>query len=153
MIKNKKILNTVPFKYGDINFKSELEVRVYKTLIENGIEPKYEKVKYTLWKGFYPKVPFFNEIKKGVNKHILALDKTKVMNITYTPDFTFTYDGIFVIIEAKGYENDVFPLKKKMFRKVLERKRGPVLFFEVYSKKQTEQAIQIIKNYVEQNKK
>ena len=50
-------------------------------------------------------------------------------------------------MEAKGFENDVYPLKKKMFRKILERKKTPVLFFEVYSKKNVLQALDIIRNY------
>ena len=71
----------------------------------------------------------------------------KIIDITYTPDFCFDYNNLFVIIEAKGIENDVFPIKKKMFRKYLETCKKPVVYFEIYSKKQLLQAIEIIKGY------
>ena len=71
----------------------------------------------------------------------------KIIDITYTPDFCFDYNDIFVIMEAKGMENDVFYIKKKLFRKYLESWGRPVLYFELHSKKQLLQAIDIIKSY------
>jgi hypothetical protein len=76
---------------------------------------------------------------------MLKLNSTKLIDTTYTPDFTFEYHGALIIIEAKGFENDVFPLKKKMFRGVLEHLNQNAIFFEIYTKKQLLQAIEIIK--------
>ena len=54
---------------------------------------------------------------------------------------------MFIIIEAKGKENDTYPLKKKLFRKLLEEyKYDDILFFEVFTQKQLLQAIEIIKS-------
>ena len=51
-----------------------------------------------------------------------------------------------IVIEAKGLENELFPIKRKMFRGWLERNCPNSLYFEVFSKKHVEQAIDIIKN-------
>lgn len=57
----------------------------------------------------------------------LDKQKYKVRDITYTPDFVDP-QGRWVI-ECKGYANERFPLKWKMFKKLLmERENPPVLF-------------------------
>jgi hypothetical protein len=75
----------------------------------------------------------------------------KVVGIRYTPDFYFKYNDLNVYIEAKGIENDVFYIKKKLFIKYLDEqyiKTGEKsIYFEVYTKKQLLQAIEIIKSY------
>lgn len=139
---NKKIKGASTKIYNGITFKSQLEVSIYKTLLQEGFNPKYEEVKYILWQGFKPTVPFYEKGKDGLNK----LSMKKIIDITYTPDFTFKYKNYFVIIEAKGYENDTFPIKKKMFRKILESYSN-TLYFEIFTKKQLVDAIKIIKTY------
>lgn len=141
---NKKIIGATPFKYNGIFFKSELEVRIYKTLIENGINPKYEEFTAVLWKGFKPTIPFYERVGKRARE--ITLNMKKLIDMTYTPDFTFELNGLFVVIEAKGYENDTFPIKKKLFRKFLEHYEKPSIFFEIYSKKDLLQALEIVKN-------
>ena len=64
--------------------------------------------------------------------------------ITYTPDFTFEYNGILVIMEIKGFENDVFPVKRNLFRKLLETYDTPCMFFEIRTKRELLEAINII---------
>ena len=140
---NKKIKNATPFEYAGINFKSKTEVMAYKTLLEHGFEVAYEPTSYTLWEGFKPTFPFYRPVGKSKN---LELDNTKTINITYTPDFVVTFKDIPVIIEMKGFQNDTYPIKRKMFRKVLEN-LNEGFFFEVYTKKQLLQAIQIVKDY------
>lgn len=139
---NKKIKGATTKVYNGITFKSQLEVSIYKTLLQEGFKPKYEETKFVLWQGFKPKIPFYDRGKDGLNK----LSMTKLIDITYTPDFTFEYNNYLIIIEAKGYENDTFPIKKKMFRKVLES-YSKALYFEIFTKKQLVDAIKIIKTY------
>lgn len=140
---NTKIKNATPTKFNGIEFKSKLEVNVYKTLLIAGFKPNYEKLKFTLWEGYKPTVPFYTKSKKTRE---LELDDTKVRGITYTPDFTFNYKGYLIIVEVKGKENDVYPYKRKLFRKWLEINNPKSMFFEVFSKKNTETAIKIIKS-------
>lgn len=70
-----------------------------------------------------------------------------MQGIRYTPDFHFKYNDIDVYIEAKGFENDVFYIKKKLFLRYLDNTESKSMYFEIYTKKQLLQAIEIIKSY------
>lgn len=139
---NKKIKNASPLEYEGIQFKSKLEKMTYQTLKENNFPVEYEPTKFIIWEGFRPTVPFYN---KDTNTRMLKLENKKIIDISYTPDFVFIHRGYLIIIEAKGIENEVFPLKKKIFRKWLETHYPNSVYFEIYTKKQLLQAIDIIK--------
>ena len=146
---NKKIKNATSTEYNGIEFKSKTEVLIYKTLCENGFNPAYELVKFTLVEGFYPTIPFFTRKKKhGIFNFIL--DKSKVRSITYTPDFVFNYKDYLIIVEVKGFVNDVYPYKRALFRKYLEDHfveddKVKAIFFEVYTKKEALEMIDTLK--------
>lgn len=142
LVENKKIKNASPLEFDGISFKSKLEKMAYQTLKENNLPVEYESRKFIIWEGFKPTVPFYNKDK---NTRMLRLENKKLISTSYTPDFTFEYKGYLVILELKGVENDIYPLKKKMFRKWLEEHRPKSIFFEVYTKKQLLQAIDTIK--------
>ena len=89
MAKNRKIKNATQNTLNNIEFKSRLEAVIYKSLKESGFEPQYESTKYIIWEGFYPTIPFYNKDSKT---GLLKLDNKKLINITYTPDFSFTYN-------------------------------------------------------------
>ena len=137
MPKNKKIVNSHPLEYGGILFKSKLEKMAFITLKEHGLPVKYEPEK------FKPKVPFFSKSKGSKS---LKQNTMKLIDISYTPDFLFTYRGYLVVIETKGFCNDMFPVKRKLFREWLEKNCPKSIYFEIYSKIQLLQAINIIKN-------
>ena len=139
-MENKKIRNATKTTESGIAFKSETEARIYKALIAEGFDPLYEKATFTLSEKIRPTVPFFNRIKG-----LLGLDMKPVQAITYTPDFTFEYNGILIVIEVKGFENDVFPVKRNLFRKHLETLNQPSMFFEVRTKKELLEALRIIR--------
>ena len=142
-MENKKIKNTKSKVFNGIQFKSILEVSIYKGLLQEGFKPKYEEMTFIIWEGFRPTVDFYNKDTKSKE---LKKDMGKLRDITYTPDFTFTYKDTLIIIEAKGFENDTFPIKKKLFRKLLEGYDFPTLYFEVYTKRHLTNAISIIKS-------
>lgn len=159
---NKKIRNATVCKTGNITFKSQLEKTIYSTLQELGFNPQYEPKTHILWEGFIPITPFYDkesnsQYKKRIeggdtNKRKILVAKTdKIVGIRYTPDFYFKYGKLNVYIEAKGLENDVFYIKKKMFRYLLDQEFNYTgqcsIFFEIYTKKQLLQAIQIMKDY------
>ena len=139
---NKKIKNASPLEFDGISFKSKLEKMIYQTLRENSLPVEYEPRKFIIWEGFRPTVPFYDKDK---TTRMLKLEKKKIISISYTPDFVFRYNDYLIIIEAKGMENDRFYLKKKMFRKWLENNEPKSIYFEIYTKKQLLQAIDIIK--------
>ena len=142
-MENKKIKNATKKEYNGIQFKSLVEVSVYKHLLSLGLKPEYEKNKYIIWEGFKPKIPFYNQDKKKE----LVLQNKKIIDITYTPDFTFQYKSVFVILEIKGFENDTFPIKKKMFRKYLEENIPNAIFFEVRTIKQLKHTLKLLDEY------
>lgn len=140
---NKKIINASPLEYDGIFFKSKLEKMAYQTLKEQGFPVLYEPKKFIIWEGFRPNVPFYN---KDASTRMLKMDSKKVIDISYTPDLMFKYNNHLIIIEMKGFENNTYPLKKKIFRKWLESNYPNSIYFEIFTKKQLLQAIDIIKN-------
>lgn len=158
--KNKKIKNASKSISNNITFKSKLEKTVYDCLLELGFNPEYEPKTFTLWPGFTPVTPFYDKETdtqkkkrdpKNKTPRLLTLKEANVIGIRYTPDFYFKYNDLNIYIEAKGIENDVFYIKKKMFIKYLDtqyiEKGEKSMYFEVYTKKQLLQALEIIKNY------
>ena len=145
-MENKKIKNANKKQFNGIQFKSQLEVMAYKTLLQEGFKVIYEEKPYVLWQGFKPKIPFYDQNKRT---KLLELQRAKLIDIKYTPDFTIYYKDKIVFIEIKGKENDVFYIKKKLFRQWLETNITHLkpIYFEVYNKRQLMQAIDIIKTY------
>ena len=160
---NKKIRNVTQSSSKGITFKSQLEKSIYNTLLQQGFEPQYEPTTFTLWEGFEPITPYYDKetdkqkikrLSDGIDTRTskILIQKTgKIVGIRYTPDFYIKYKDLNVYIEAKGIENDVFYIKKKMFIKYLDNlcieKGERSIYFEVYTKKQLLQAVEIIKSY------
>jgi len=118
--RNKKVRNATSRAYKGIQFRSKLELFAYQKFEETGIPVLYEKRKYVLQEGFRYKGPSFEHSRSNG----FVDNTTKVRDITYTPDFVDP-QGRFVV-EIKGYANDVFPLKWKMFKRYLSETGLPV---------------------------
>lgn len=117
-VKNAKVINATPCSYNGIDFKSKLEMNIYKAIESEGYTPLYEPITFTIWNGFKPRIPFY---KKNKSSRKMALENTKIRDITYTPDIIFYAGTRIILVEVKpDYENDVFPYKKKLFRRFLE---------------------------------
>lgn len=143
-MENRRIKGATPLVVDSIKFKSKIEASVYEHLLQAGFDPVYEGMKFTIWSGFKPTVPFYTRIGRSN-----GLNMKKTIDITYTPDFIFKYNGKLIIIEVKGLQNDVFPYKFKMLRGILEEEPyvGNTLLFEIFSIKQLKECIKIIKSY------
>jgi len=107
-----------------------------------GFSPQYEAETFTYWEGFKPTVKFYD---LGPTRHN-KLNMKKLISMKYTPDFVFTYNGVKVIIEAKGIENDQFPIRKKLFRAFLETLDYPVVYAEIYTKRQLKEFIDTLRD-------
>lgn len=129
---NKKVKNATPNEVDGIKFRSKLERFAYIKMKENGIIADYEKHKYVLLQSF----TFHDE---------------KIREWTYTPDFTNPYDhsdysGLQWIMECKGWANDVFPVKWKMFKSHLKAfDKENIKLFLVGNQKEVIAAIEEIK--------
>ena len=92
-MENQKVRNATRILYDDIQFRSKLEAYCYKKLKEAGIRTDYEKHRFELFPAFEYK-----------NKKYRAM--------TYLPDFVCDT----CIIECKGWGNDQWALREKMFK-------------------------------------
>lgn len=146
MSENRRIIGATPYRAFDGTWmRSKLETRVYKWLYDLGFSPQYESETFTTWVGPRPTVPFYDLSTTRHNQ----LNMKKLIDIKYTPDFIIMYKGIKVIIEAKGIENDQFPIRKKLFRAFLETVDYPVIYAEIYTKRQLNEFINELKNKYE----
>lgn len=147
---NKKIKGATSIEYNGIKFKSILECSCYKKLEATGFDFSYESEKITLWRGtklqktivYAPK-----KIRAGKYGKFLELQTRALLNTAYTPDFIVNKGGYKIYFDVKGKENDTYPIKKKMFLKVLEERNDGIkyMFFEPHNIRQMLQAIEIIK--------
>ncbi len=136
---NKKVRNATSKVYKGIKFRSKLELFTYKKLEEASIKSLYEKKKYVLQEGFHYSQQCYEPHKtKGY------VDNTyKVRDITYTPDFVDP-NGKW-IIEVKGFANDVFPVKWKMFKNHLMQLEDPPVLYLPKNQGQVLKTIELIK--------
>ena len=123
MIKNKKIKNATITVYNGITFRSKLEAECAKILDEEGIEYQYEPFKIIL-------LPSFKYLSKTLREW------------SYSPDFVIFNN---VIIEVKGFPNDVWGYKKKMILKYIVDHNYMYEFYEVKNKTQLRTLIKELK--------
>jgi hypothetical protein len=118
-MENRKIINATPTVEGGVAFKSKLEASIYRVLVQEGLNPRYEEHKFPIWSGFKPTVPFYERNRRTRS---IRLNDKKIIDITYTPDISFEYGKHTIYVEVKpdGFTNDVYPYKQKLFRKYME---------------------------------
>jgi hypothetical protein len=120
---NKKVRNATKISCDGIDFKSKLELYCHTKLKENGIQATYEGTTFIL-------VPAF------------SYNDEKVRKMTYTPDFV----GDSFIIECKGMMNDAFPLKWKLFKYLLHKKKKRYILYLPRNRKDVDALIINLKN-------
>lgn len=120
---NKKIKNAKPTEYNGVKYRSKLESEFAKVFDESGIPFKYEPFKITL-------IPSFKYLGQTIR------------DVSYTPDFV-VYNNI--IIEAKGFPNDAYPLRKKMVLKYIVDNNYNYEFYEIKTKNQLLKLIEELK--------
>lgn len=114
--KEGKIRNATPTEYDGIKFRSKLEMYTYKKLREARIDADYEQHRFELLPAF------------------VALSGKKYRAMTYLPDFV----GKDFIIECKGFPNESWPLRKKLFEYALVRDNLKYNFYEVHTQKEVD---------------
>ena len=132
-----KVKNAKKSTYDGKEFKSNLELHCYKQLKEAKILVKYEEITFTIFDALvYPQACYEGTTKKLYNKG------SKIRPITYTPDFVDP-NGKF-IIETKGYANESFPLRWKLFKKHLKDTKQQYVLFMPRNKKQVDEVVELI---------
>lgn len=120
---NKKVKNATPTIVDGIKFRSKLEVYTYEQLKKHNIQAEYESVKFTILDSF-------------------RYNGEAVRPMTYTPDFV----GEEFIIECKGFRNDAFPLRWKLFKHFLYINK---LTFNLYVPRNKREVDEMIKTILE----
>jgi hypothetical protein len=134
-VQSKKII------YDGIKFASGLEKYMYQCLKKEKIKCKYEGETFTLLNGFY----FNNEVyerqanSKGEYKN---RGQKRILPITYTPDFI----GDKFIIETKGRPNESFPIRWKLFKKLLTQQFPSHTLYKPQNQKECDETIKLILN-------
>ena len=149
---NKKVRNAKSWNYDGIKFQSGLELFCYKELKNNNIPFIYQPEKQVLLKSF--KINFkcyesVGKIYRDENKKITNSTKRfdvvdSIREIAYTPDFICPNNTW--IIETKGFANDAFPLRWKMFKKKLIEMNFTGILLKPENQKEISQCMEIIKN-------
>ncbi len=118
--------------YDGITFASGLELYMWKALKAAGIKAEYESERFTLATPFVLE----NEVweRKGNGKgDFLMKTNVNIRPMTYKPDFIIRKpDGVAIhfIIETKGRANDAFPLRWKLFKRVIHDDFPDVIIFK-----------------------
>ena len=123
-----------------IDFASGLERYMYMALKKAKIRALYEGETFELQEAF--DFPFESYERCGNSKgDYKNRGNKRILNIKYTPDFV----GKGFIIETKGRANESFPLRWKMFKKLMsESKIGPFTLYKPQNQKECDETIRLI---------
>ncbi len=123
-----------------IKFASGLEKYMYQALKKAGITAIYEGQTFELIESFDFPFECYERCAngKGVYKN---RGNRKILNMKYTPDFV----GKGFIIECKGRANESFPLRWKIFKKLIaERRLGPFTLYKPQNQKECDETVKLI---------
>tara|TARA_R100000426_G_scaffold60425_1_gene42685 strand:- start:673 stop:1128 length:456 start_codon:yes stop_codon:yes gene_type:complete len=123
-----------------IQFASGLEKYMYLALKQAGIPALYEGQTFELIESFDFPFECYERCAngKGVYKN---RGNRKILNMKYTPDFV----GKGFIIECKGRANESFPLRWKIFKKLMsERRIGPFVLYKPQNQKECDETVKLI---------
>tara|TARA_R100000781_G_scaffold2827_1_gene4336 strand:+ start:84 stop:533 length:450 start_codon:yes stop_codon:yes gene_type:complete len=122
-----------------ITFASGLEKYMYQALKKAKIEAKYEGRTYELISGFNFNNNSHERCANGKGDYKDRGNK-KILPITYTPDFI----GKNFVIETKGRANESFPIRWKLFKKLVSTIKEPVILYKPQNQKECDKTIELI---------
>ena len=121
--KEGKVKNATPTQLDGIKFRSKLEAYTYKKLKEANIYAEYEQYRYMLLPSF-------------------IFENKTVRAITYLPDFV----GSNFIIECKGFPNEAWPLREKLFKYYLTNNMPNYSFYLVRNQRQVDELVKKLRD-------
>jgi len=127
--------------YDGINFASGLERYMWMALRKAKIKALYEGQTFELVEAFDFPFESYERCGNGKGDYKNRGNK-KILNIKYTPDFI----GKGFVIETKGRANESFPLRWKMFKKLMANNRiGPFTLYKPQNQKECDMTVELIK--------
>ena len=122
-----------------ITFASGLEKYMYLALRKAKIKADYEGETFTLIDGFEFDTTSYERQSNGKGEFKNRGDK-KILPIKYTPDFVNEN----FIIECKGRANESFPMRWKLFKRMINKQRPYVTLYKPQNQKECDQVIELI---------
>lgn len=130
--------------YDGINFASGLEKYMYMALKKNKIKAKYEGETFVLINGFHFENESYERQANGKGELINRGSK-RILPIKYTPDFI----GNNFIIETKGRANESFPIRWKLFKKLITEQFPAYTLYKPQNQRECDRVIELILNKYE----
>ena len=128
-------------EYDGFTFASGLEKYMYQALKNAKIRAKYEGETFVLLNGFH----FDNEVyerQSNSKGDFMNRGEKRILPIKYTPDFI----GETFIIETKGRPNESFPIRWKLFKKLVTQQFPNYILFKPQNQKECDKVIEILKS-------
>ena len=130
--------------FDGITFASGLEKYMYMALKKAKIYSEYEGMTFTLQDAFMFDVDSYERQGNGKGEMVNRGQK-KIQSIKYTPDFVSPS----FIIECKGRANESFPMRWKLFKKLVKNDMPHVTLYKPQNQKECDKVIELI---IEKNK-
>tara|TARA_R110002074_G_scaffold281952_1_gene453437 strand:- start:452 stop:895 length:444 start_codon:yes stop_codon:yes gene_type:complete len=134
-VRSKKVI------YDNITFASNLEKYMYIALKKARIKTQYEGETFTLIDGFEFDNKSYERQSNGKGEFTNRGSK-KILPIKYTPDFI----GKDFIIETKGRANESFPMRWKLFKRLINKSKPHVTLYKPQNQKECDRVIELIIN-------
>ncbi len=125
--------------FDGIDFASGLEKYMYTALKKAKIKNKYEGETFVLINGFHFENEFYERQANGKGELINRGSK-RILPIKYTPDFI----GEDFIIETKGRANESFPIRWKLFKKLVTEQFPQYTLYKPQNQKECDRVVEII---------
>jgi hypothetical protein len=130
--------------FDGITFASGLEKYMYIALKKAKIYSEYEGMTFTLQDAFMFDIDSYERQGNGKGDMVNRGQK-KIQSIKYTPDFVSPS----FIIECKGRANESFPMRWKLFKKLIKNDMPHVTLYKPQNQKECDKVIELI---IEKNK-
>ena len=134
-VRSKKVM------FDGITFASGLERYMYQALKKAKIKAEYEGETFTLIDGFEFDTTSYERQSNGKGEFKNRGDK-KILPIRYTPDFVGWKNEF--IIECKGRANESFPMRWKLFKRLINIKQPYVTLYKPQNQKECDQVVELI---------
>ena len=125
--------------YDGIKFASGLERYMYIALKKSKIRAKYEGETFVLLAGFHFENEVYERCSNGKGDY-KNRGKKRILPIKYTPDFI----GDDFIIETKGRANESFPMRWKLFKRLVMTQFPNVTLYKPQNQKECDETIKLI---------
>ena len=132
-VRAKKVL------FDGIDFASGLEKYMYMALKKAKIRSKYEGETFVLLNGFHFENEVYERQSNGKGDYVNRGSK-RILPIKYTPDFI----GDDFIIETKGRANESFPMRWKLFKKLVSEQFPNITLYKPQNQTECDRTVQLI---------